>query len=111
MTLIRQLTTAVDSIESEMPHGEPGWWLAIDRANAADNLARLEHETEALDRLGQVLEDHDPFNLTTIVASAARRSVVALCRIIEQIEGMGYVAASSVLHDAITADIGPTRRH
>ena len=42
MTLIRQLTTAVDSIESEMPHGEPGWWLAIDRANAADNLGKVE---------------------------------------------------------------------
>ena len=91
-----------------MPHWEPGWWLTIDRTNAADTLARLESETEALSCLGQVLKDQAPVNLTTIVASAARRSVEALCRIIEQIEGMGYVAASGILYDVITADCGQT---
>ena len=114
MPLIDELFAAVATIESEMPHWTPGpnletdWWLLCDRATAADTFARLEYESEPLARLNQILQNHleplhlpcddqDRFNLTTIVGSEARRSVEALHRILGNVEGMGYVAASGIL--------------
>ena len=102
---ISQMKSALDTIEQLMPHWEQGWWYMVDRPNAADTLARLESESEALNCLSQILEDQTPVNPTTIVASAARRSVEALCGYVERIEGMGYVEASDVLREAIGTDI------
>lgn len=101
-SFISQMKSAFDTIEQLMPHWEPN---LVERPNAADTLARLESESEALSCLGQILEDQSPVNATTIVASAARRSVEALCGLVKQIEGMGYVKASGVLQDVTGADI------
>lgn len=118
MSLIDELFAAVATIESEMPHWTPGpnleteWWLLCDSATAADTFARLEYESKPLTRLNQILQSHldpldfscddqDGFNLTTIVGSAARRSVEGLHCILGNVEGRGYVAASGILGEQI----------
>lgn len=123
MPLIDELIAAVATMESEMPHWAPGpvlepdWWQLCDGATAADAFAHLESESESLNRLNQILQNHldpldlpcddqDRFNLATIVGSAARRSVEALHCILGNVEGMGYLAASGILGEQIagTAD-------
>lgn len=118
MLLIDELTAAVTTIKSEMPHWTPGpdldpdWWQLRDSATAADAFAHLEYNSESLNRLNQILQNHpdphdlpcddqDSFNLATIVGSAARRSVEALHCILRNVEGMGYVTASGILGEQI----------
>lgn len=118
MPLINELIAAVATIESEMPHWqpspalEPDWWQYCEGATAADTFAHLESQSESLNRMSQILQNHpnpldlpyddqDRFNLTTIIGSAARRSVVALHCILSEIEGMGYVAGSDILREQI----------
>ena len=118
MCLIDELTAAVATIKSEMPHWAPGpdlepdWWQLCDSATAADAFAHLESNSESLNRLNQILQNHpdphdlpcddqDSFNLATIVGSAARRSVEALHCILRNVEGMGYVEGSGILGEQI----------
>lgn len=118
MPLIDELTAAVATIKSEMPHWAPGpdlepdWWQLCDSATAADAFAHLESNSESLNRLNQILQNHpdphdlpcddqDSCNLATIVGSAARRSVEALHCILRNVEGMGYVEASGILGEQI----------
>lgn len=114
MPLIDELFAAVATIESEMPHWAPSptleenWWLLCDSATAADTFAHLEHKSDSLRCLNQILQNHsdslglpcddqDGFNLATIVGSSARRSVEALHAILVNVERMGYVADTGVL--------------
>ena len=123
MPLIDDLSAAVATIETEMPHWKPSpdleenWWELCDSTTAADTFAQLEYDSESLGRLKQILQEHpgpldlpcddqDSFNSITIVGSAARRSVEALHYILNDIEGMKLVAASGILAEQIagTAD-------
>lgn len=123
MPLIDELTAAVSAIESKMPHWAPGpyledeWWLSCDGATATDTFAHLEYSCDSIRRLNEILQNHsesldlpcndqDGFNLATIVGSSARRSVEALHWILANVEGMGYVAASCVLSEAIAGTEG-----
>lgn len=95
------LASALDAIETEMPHWEPGWWLQGERIAAADSLAEIESDIPVLKELGQALEDGDALNDTTSSAAAARRAVAALYQLLDDIEGMDYVADSGFLNDLV----------
>ena len=86
------IASALDAIETEMPYWVPGWWLQGERIAAADSLAKIEGDMPVLKELGQALEDGDALNDTTSSAAAARRAVAALYHLLDDIEGMDYVA-------------------
>ena len=101
MARVETIASAVDAIESEMPHWEADWWLDGERTAAADSLAKLERDVPIFKEFGQALEDGVLLNDITASAAAARRAVEALYRLLDDIEGMGYVAACGILNEIV----------
>ena len=104
MARVDTIVSAVDAIESEMPHWEQGWWLEGERAAAADSLAKLECDLPILGQFGEALEDGIALNHVTVAAAAARRAVEALYRLLNDIEGMQYVKGCRILEDIVDDD-------
>ncbi len=101
MARVDVIASALDAIETEVPLWEASWWLQGERTSAADSLAKLERDVPIFKEFGQALEDGVALNHITASAAAARRAVAALYRLLDDIEGMEYVAGSGILTDLV----------
>ncbi|MDE0039340.1 MAG: hypothetical protein OXU77_17560 [Gammaproteobacteria bacterium] len=82
--IARRTQALMNAVELELSEFEEGGWWGERALDAADALAKAEHDSELLRRIGEETGDVDGHNRITAAASTARRTTRAMLDIVNE---------------------------